>query len=100
MNYYRDSDGNKYSSSVVDRKTRKAKAERLQMQIDEIGYNVCEECNRNDCKPVDCSHDISVKWAKENGRVELCWDVKNITPTGRKCHKKKDTNLIMSGKIV
>lgn len=98
MNYYRDSQGNRYSSVQVDRKIREAKKQRLQIQIDEIGYNRCEECKQNDCLPIDCSHDKSVKWCKENGCVELAWDTSNITPTGRNCHRKKDTNTIMSGK--
>lgn len=98
MNYHTTTYGEKVSSKEVDRRIRKAKEQRLQIQIDELGYNVCEECFRNDCKPIDCSHDKSVKWCKENGCVELAWDVNNITPRGRQCHCKKDTNLIMSGK--
>lgn len=98
MNHYRDSDGNKYTSAQVERKIREAKAKRLQMQIDEIGFIRCEVCKRNDCIPVECSHDISVKWCKENGCVELAWNVNNITPRGHNCHAEYDTNKIMSGK--
>lgn len=98
MNHCYDSYGNKYTTQQVDKKIREAKKKRLQIQIDEYGYNFCEVCKRNDCIPVDCSHNISVKWAKENNQAELCWDVNNITPTGRNCHKIKDTNYIMSGK--
>lgn len=72
----------------------KAKATVLQNQFDELGYNVCIECMRNDCKPVDCSHDISVKQAKETGRAELCWDVNNIKPRGRECHQKLDKLIL------
>lgn len=99
MNYVYTSTGEKIKRSVFDRKVNEAKKLRMQMQLDEKGYNVCEVCNRNDCKPVDASHDISVKWCVENRQAELAYDVNNITPTGRMCHQKKDTNTIMSGKL-
>ena len=98
MNHCTMSNGERIKRSIVDRKIREAKALRLQMQIDEIGYNRCEVCKRNDCIPVECSHDISVDYCVKNGCVELAWDVNNITPTGHRCHQIKDSNLIMSGK--
>ena len=99
MNYVKISSGERIKRSVFDRKVNEAKKLRMQMQLDEFGYNFCEVCKRNDCKPIDASHDISVKECVESGRAELAYDLNNITPTGRKCHKIKDTNLIISSKI-
>jgi len=90
MNYYKTSHGQKVSKKVRDEKTRKAKAQKIAEFIDEHGYVFCEDCKRNDCLPVDCSHDISVKEACETSRTELCWDVNNITLRGRECHKNHD----------
>jgi len=90
MNHVYTSLGEKIKRPVFDRKVNEAKKLRMQMQVDEIGYNVCSECNQNDCKPVDASHDISVKWCVENRQAELAYDVNNITPRGRECHKKHD----------
>ena len=98
MNHSYDSQGNKHTSAQVERKIRAAKAELIQNQLDEFGYNFCTVCNRNNCLPLDCSHHVSVKEAKETGRTELCWDLNNMAIVGRLCHKIKDTNLIMSGK--
>lgn len=90
MNYVYTSTGEKIKRSVFDRKVNKAKKQRVQIQLDDEGYNVCEVCKRNDCKPVDASHDISVKWCVENKQAELAYDINNITPTGRFCHQEKD----------
>lgn len=98
MNYFTTSTGEKVSKSIIDYRVRKAKAKVLQDQLDEHGYNFCVVCGRNDCKPIDCSHDVSVNDCQNSGRCELAWDTNNIKPTGRPCHKLKDGNLIMSGK--
>jgi len=98
MNYYKDSKGNRYSSAQVERRIRAAKAKLIRNQLDEFGFNFCTVCQKNSCLPLDCSHHVSVKKAKETGRVELCWDINNMAIVGRLCHKKKDTNLIMTGK--
>lgn len=90
MNTYKTSSGERVTQTQIDNFTRVAKAKVLQKQLDEHGYNFCSVCKRNDCKPIDCAHEISVKKAKESGRTELCWDVNNIIPTGRNCHKKQD----------
>lgn len=100
MNHYTTSTGERVSQSQIDERIRKAKAKKLQLFFDENGYICCEECNKNDCKPIDCSHDISVDECKKIGKVELSWDVDNITLRGRKCHKKKDLNFIHKNKIV
>lgn len=98
MNTYADSEGNRYTTPQIDRLVTKAKGQVLQAQVDEHGYNFCTECERNDCKPIDCSHEVSVKEAKETGRAELCWDINNITPVGRKCHQRKDGLDIQSSR--
>lgn len=90
MNHYFTSSGQRISKKEIDRKISEAKKLRLQMQINEYGYIFCEVCRRNDCTPVDCSHNKSVDWCQKNRCVELAWDVNNITPTGRYCHRKKD----------
>ncbi|WP_233901399.1 hypothetical protein [Tenacibaculum piscium] len=59
-------------------------------QFDEYGYNFCENCKRSNGTYIDCSHDVSVKKAKEIGKTELCFSVDNITMLCRDCHKKKD----------
>ena len=90
---YSTSTGKRYTTQQIENKMRKTKSLKLEMQFIEYGYNFCEECKRNDCKPLDCSHDISVKEAKEIGCAELCWDLNNITIRGRKCHQKHDKTL-------
>ncbi|WP_036383980.1 hypothetical protein [Muricauda sp. MAR_2010_75] len=91
MNHYFTSDGERVSQSTIDSRTREAKAKVLQNQRDEYGYNFCEECGANaNSGPLDCSHDVSVKKAKETGRTELCWDTKIIVIRCRNRHKKKD----------
>ena len=90
MNTYNTSNGKRISQAEIDRKTTAAKKQLIQDQLDEFGYNFCTTCKRNDCKPVDCAHVISVDEAKKTGRSELCYDVENMELTGRFCHKKQD----------
>lgn len=91
MGVYFDSDGNAYSQSTIDNKIRKAKEQVIEMFWDEHNRDpFCQECFRNDCVPVDMSHNVSVQESKNMRRVELAWDVNNIVPRGRKCHQKKD----------
>lgn len=90
MNSYRTSDGSRLKQSVIESLIKKAKAAKLQQQWDESGYNFCEDCGISSGTYLDCSHDISVKKAKESGRTELCFDVNNITIRCRKCHQTHD----------
>jgi hypothetical protein len=92
-NTYSDSDGNRYTRNQIESKIRDAKVKALEIQRDEYGYNFCSDCQRNDCKPLDCSHNIPVKDCLENGMAELCWEVKNITIRGRRCHSEYDKNI-------
>lgn len=90
MNTYSDSQGNRYTTNQIERKIRKAGLELLDIQFLEHGYNFCTKCRRNDCKPIDVSHTISRKKAKEEGCVEVLWSLDNLEILGRNCHKKKD----------
>lgn len=90
MTTYRMSNGDRVKKSVLDRNVKEAKKKKLELFIEEYGYAFCEDCKNNDCKPIDCSHDISVKECQESGRSELAWDINNITLRGRPCHNKWD----------
>jgi hypothetical protein len=90
-NTYRTSSGEKFTTAQVESRMRIAKAAALEKQFNEFDYNFCEECGRNASNTrLDCSHDISVKKAKENGQTEQCWNVGNITILCRECHQEKD----------
>lgn len=90
MNTYSDSEGNRYTQSQIDSRIRKAKAQLLENQINDFGYNFCEQCGKSRGDYLDCSHDISVKKAKDEGNTELCWKVGNMTVLCRTCHQAKD----------
>jgi len=87
---YSDSDGNRYTTSQIESRISKAGKELLDIQFLEHGYNFCTKCKRNDDKPIDVSHTVSRKEAKENGNVEVLWDLDYLEILGRKCHKIKD----------
>ena len=90
MNTYKCSDGTRVTQSQIDARIRKTKAQLVQNQFDEYGYNFCTKCCKNDCKPIDCSHNVSVKDCKEQGRTELAWNINNMELIGRIHHKEKD----------
>ena len=87
---YSDSRGRRYTTEQIEAKIKVAAKQKLQLQFDEHGYNFCEHCKRNDDKPIDVSHTISRKKAKEEGMVEVLWQLDNLEILGRKCHKIKD----------
>ena len=87
---YSDSWGERYTTDQIERKIKVAALEKLQDQSYEYGYNFCTQCKRNDDTPIDVSHTISRKQAKEDGCVEVLWDLSNLEILGRKCHKIKD----------
>lgn len=96
---YSCTDGTRLTTSQIDTRVTLAKGILLDNQLQEHGYNFCTECERNDCKPLDCAHIISVKEAKETGRAELCWDINNMKIIGRCHHQKQDgLNLQWNGK--
>ena len=87
---YSTSNGIRLTTSQIDTRVKKAKGLLIEQQFIDLGYNVCTECFRNDCKPLDCSHNISIKEAKETGCAELCFDINNMEVLGRRCHQIKD----------
>lgn len=97
-NHYRTSSGERISKKQIDINVRKAKFKKLNSFMDEHGYIFCEECNRSDKPPYDCSHNISVYECQKTGRSELAWDVDNITLLCRSCHQSKDKLDIKSAK--
>ena len=90
MNSYRTSTGERIKQSTIDRKIRKAKALKLYQQKEDEGYNFCEVCGVTSGTYLDCSHNKSVKWCKENGQTELAYDVNNITILCRQHHQERD----------
>lgn len=90
MPTYSTSSGERLTTEQIDRKIRVAKQVKLENQLLDHGYNFCETCKRNDCKPITCAHIVSVKEAKETGRAELCYDINNIILEGINCHRKRD----------
>ena len=91
MGTYSTSTGQRLTTSQIDSRTRQAKKLKISGFIDEYGHVFCEECGCNSSNTyIDCSHDISVKKAKENGQAEQCYNVKNITLLCRRCHQVKD----------
>lgn len=90
MNHYKTSDGQRVSKQYIDSKVRQAKEQKLNLQLEEFGYNFCMECLRNDCLPLDCSHIISVDECQKTGRSELAWDLDNIRIIGRRHHQVHD----------
>lgn len=87
---YSTSTGERLTTREIDIKMQWAKAILLDKQLQEHGYNFCQTCNRNDCKPITCAHVISVKEAKETGRAELCYNINNMVIEGVECHKIRD----------
>ena len=94
MNTYKCSNGERFTQNQIERKITQAKAKALENQFDEHRYNFCEECGNNGSNTyLDCSHEISVKKAKEEGKTEQCWNVRNIVIRCRQCHQKHDKLL-------
>jgi hypothetical protein len=99
MNYYHTSDGRRISKLEIDRRVCEAKKLKIQEQLNEYGYNFCEQCN-NDGRPqfanemelsiLDCSHIISVNECQKIGNSELAWRKDNIDILCRWHHKRKD----------
>ena len=91
MNTYGTNKGERFTTPQIDRKIRKAKEEKINNFYNEHGFIFCEECKVNASNTyIDCSHNISVKEAKETGQVQLCWNVDNITMLCRHHHQLKD----------
>ena len=99
-NKLNQSDGTKISSKTLESYITLAKASKIAEMDDNYGYIFCEDCNEfghppgplneMELKIIDCSHEISVKEAKESGRAELCYDIDNIRMRCRIHHKLHD----------
>ena len=96
MNTYSDSQGNRYTTEQINRKSDKAAKELLEIQFIEHGFNFCQKCGRNATNTyIDVSHTISRKQAKETGNAQECWNPDNLEILCRSCHQQKDgLNLI------
>jgi hypothetical protein len=94
MNHITTSLSEKITRKEFDKRIRAAKELKLEKFFEDNGYYYCEDCKKNSCKPIDCSHDISVDRCIKDGVPELAYDVNNITLRGRECHKIWDNNLI------
>lgn len=91
INTYSDSHGNRYTKAEIDVRVRDAKRKAVEKQVEEFGYNFCTSCGKNECKPIDASHIVSVDEAQKMGKVELAWDWKNnIRMEGRACHMETE----------
>lgn len=97
-NHFRCSDGTKVTKAQIDYRVREAKKQKIQDQLDDYGYNFCEEpgCGKNhNCgEPLDCSHEKSVDWCQNNGCSELAWSLDNMKIRCRSHHCKKDGNTL------
>lgn len=91
MNTYSCSNGTRVKQSTIDRNIKIAKGNALEKQLEDFDHNFCYDCGKNAIATyLDCSHEISVKEAKESGRTELCWDINNIRIRCRNCHQIHD----------
>ena len=101
------SNGLNILKSKIDYKVRKAKQKKLILQLNEYGYNFCEECvdllknnnaiiieriNEMDFKILDCSHIDSVDSCQKNGYSEKAWEINNIKILCRFHHRKHDNS--------
>jgi len=90
MTTYKTSLGERVSKAEIDRKVKAAKKIKLEIQLEEHGYNFCEETGQSSGTYFDCAHIISVDECQKSGRAELAWSLDNIKILARKVHQKKD----------
>jgi len=90
MNSYKLSSGQRIAKSVIDRKVREAKRQKIRQFLDLHGYLFCEDCGKSSGGYLDCSHQISVNDCQKTGKTELAWDVNNIKIRCRACHNQHD----------
>lgn len=89
-NSYRLSNGEYIKKSVIDARIRVAKQKVIDAQIEEHGYNFCEDYDKSQNVILDCAHYESVDSCQKNGRSEKAYDVENIRMLCRGCHAKYD----------
>ncbi len=103
MTTYSTSNGTRLKKSVIDRRIREAKKEKLEQQKDEHGFNFCVQCheilkrneaiecnNSMELTILDCSHIESVDSCQKNGYAEKAYDLNNIEILCRHHHKIRD----------
>ena len=89
------SDGSRVTKTEIDRRVREAKRIILDAQLEEHGYNFCTMCGINSSNAIiDCAHVVSVDKCQKDGMAEVAWDLDNINPTCRECHRKMDKTTI------
>lgn len=101
MNFYKTSSGERISKREIDKNVKEAKAQLIQNQLNEFGYNFCEQCIKEgyagltlEMRILDCAHIESVDSCQKNGRAEKAWDVSNMRILCRYHHRMHDkTNL-------
>ena len=98
MTTYKTSNGIRIKKSTIDHRVWYAKKRKLEDQVNELGRNVCSECWKNDCIPIDVAHLVSVDRCQKEGRSELAWNSENLQILGRKCHQKLDKLDLKFGK--
>ena len=89
-NTYQLSNGERITKSQIDSRVRKAKAEVLDIQMRDYGFNFCVECQRSSGVRLSCSHIVSTKTCQEIGNSELAYDVENVEILCLKCHSRRD----------
>lgn len=90
MNTYQKSDGTRITKKVIDYRIKKAKAEVLDQQIRDYGYNFCEICRRSSGVILDLAHIVSVDECQKSGYAEKAYQVSNIEVLCRSCHQERD----------
>jgi hypothetical protein len=90
MNSYKLSNGQRIAKSVIDRKVREAKKQKIANFIAYNGYLFCEDCGKSSGVYLDCSHEKSVNECQKMGKSELSWDIENIKIRCRACHNQHD----------
>ena len=89
------SNGERVKKSIIDRRVREAKKKILDAQMEEHGHNFCTICEINSNNAIiDCAHIMSVDDCQNNGMAEVAWDLDNINPMCRACHRKHDRTTI------
>lgn len=80
-NTYGKSNGEgRVTTEVINRRMSKTKD-----KIKQRFTKCCERCDSNQGR-LTMSHIVSVKWAKENGHAQYCWDEDNIELLCNDCH--------------
>lgn len=85
MGTWGTSTGDRVTTKQKDDRSSNAKREYKEAFIDKHGYLFCERCWKNN-GGLAASHIVSEKWACENGKADLCWDLTNLEILCNDCH--------------